>query len=408
MASAIVLVVDRLGAGHLGPYGNTWLETPQFNRLAARSLLCETVFADSPDLSAACRAYWTGRGAHEPALSDLLNLPAQAARAGASTLLVTDDESVASDPLAASFGECELIASPPTESGPADTIEQTGMFRLITAALAAIERSRDPLLAWIHARGMSAAWDAPREYRERLADPEDPAPPDFRQPPDRRLPKSFDPDEVLGVVQAYAAQVHVLDECLGLLLDALAQREEHQEVLLACTSPRGCPLGEHGRIGPCDGALYSELLQVPLLIQFPHAREPIRTQRLVQPSDLFATILESCGWGVLSPAEHAASLLRVVHGYETPPRLAACAFAPQQRAIRTPAWLLRESEGENGVRHELFAKPDDRWDANEVSSRCGEIPALLAAELDRYEQAAAAGQLAELAPLAEILTDAWH
>jgi hypothetical protein len=84
------------------------------------------------------------------------------------------------------------------------------------------------------------------------------------------------------------------------------------------------------------------------------------------------------------------------------------AVAPGQRAIRTPAWLLRESRADGEVRHELFAKPDDRCEANEVSSRCGEIPALLAAELDRFEQAAAAGQLAELAPLPEILRDCWH
>ena len=66
VTSAVVLVMDRLGAGWLGPYGNTWLDTPNFNRLAARSVLCETAIADTPDLAASCRGFWTGRHAMEP------------------------------------------------------------------------------------------------------------------------------------------------------------------------------------------------------------------------------------------------------------------------------------------------------------------------------------------------------
>ena len=36
---AVVLVIDRLGAGYLGPFGNTWIDTPCFNQLASQSLL---------------------------------------------------------------------------------------------------------------------------------------------------------------------------------------------------------------------------------------------------------------------------------------------------------------------------------------------------------------------------------
>jgi hypothetical protein len=69
---------------------------------------------------------------------------------------------------------------------------------------------------------------------------------------------------------------------------------------------------------------------------------------------------------------------------------------------------MRESIQDGETRRELFAKPDDRWEANEVSSRCGEVSALLANELDRFEQAASTGRLAELAPLPELLLDCWR
>jgi arylsulfatase A-like enzyme len=417
--SAIVFVVDRLGAGFLGPYGNAWLPTPHCNRLAARALVAETVLADSPDLNQACRAFWTGRRALEPAADLETSLAARAARCGAKTLLVADDESVAQHPLAAQFGE-HVVVRTANASRSAARIEDTDLFHLVAAAIEAISQSSDPQLAWIHARGMAGPWDAPRALREQVADAEDPAPPNVIEPPERFLMQPVDPDEVLGLVQAYAGQVQLVDECLEMLLDSLDAQPNAEETLFALTSPRGYPLGEHGRVGVCDNALYSELLQVPLIVQLPRGEGRLmRTQRLIQTSDLFATLVEACGWGELTAAERAASLLRVAREESTSAREVVVAFAAGQRAIRTPAWLMRETRepshpqplshtGRGEKSYELFAKPDDRWEANEVSSRCGDVAELLAAQLDRIEQAARAGQLAELAPLPEILLDCWR
>ena len=407
--SAVILAIDRLGAGYVGPLGNTWLQTPHFNRLAAESLVCETALTDTPELSAALRALWTGRHALEPPADEGDSLAARARVSGAQSVLITDEQSAADSPLADTFDDQVFVESR-AGARRASRLEETGLFRLIAAALEAIDDRSVPFLAWIHSRGMSAPWDAPREYRERLADPEDPPPPDFVTPPERRLDRGFDPDEVLGVVQAYAAQVQLVDECLGLLLDALNERPDRNELLLAVTSPRGYPLGEHKRIGPCDDALYSELVQIPLLIRFPRGIGRLaRAQRLVQTCDLMPTILEACGWGEHDPAGFATSLWREAQGDQPlPPRQIACALAGNQRLIRTPAWLLRETRDQEQAHRELFAKPDDRWEANEIASRCHEVTALLASELDRFEQAARSRQLATLAPPPEVLLDVWR
>ena len=60
MNNAIVIVVDRLGAGYFGPYGNTWIQTPNGNRLAARSVLFEFAMTDAVDLPTVYRSYWQG------------------------------------------------------------------------------------------------------------------------------------------------------------------------------------------------------------------------------------------------------------------------------------------------------------------------------------------------------------
>jgi hypothetical protein len=220
------------------------------------------------------------------------------------------------------------------------------------------------------------------------------------------LEENFDPDSLLGVVHAYAGQVALADMCLGLLLDAIDEHPLSRENLLVVTSPRGYPLGEHLRIGPCDEALYGELLHVPLLLRFPRCEHAlVRSPRITQPHELCSVVAEMCGW---QSNGMASSPLRELCGETIARPNVACALGRQQRAIRTPAWFLRELQVDESVLYELFAKPDDRWEANEVSSRCGDVVELLAAELDRFESAAARSTLSESPPLAELLYDIWR
>jgi hypothetical protein len=68
------------------------------------------------------------------------------------------------------------------------------------------------------------------------------------------------------------------------------------------------------------------------------------------------------------------------------------------RAIRTPAWFLRA-----GGQPELFAKPDDRWEVNNVASLCAEVVECLSDALAQFEVALPTGRIADLAPLADVL-----
>jgi hypothetical protein len=406
-ASAIVLVLDRLGAGWLAPYGNAWLDAPNFCRLAAQSVLAESLIADSPALDAACCGYWWGRHVletGEPAVASLADLARQA---GAAAVLLSDDAKLTQQGVAAGFAQADFsVFAEPTES--AASIEDTRLFRFFDAARGLIEKQAGPSLLWLHSRGMNGAWDAPLEMRYQFADDDDPLPPDFIEPPDRVLPADFDPDELLGYGQAYAGQVALADMCLGMLLEAIDEHPAARDALLIVTSPRGYPLGEHRRVGASDEALYGELLHVPLLVRFPANEHSLtRCRGIVQPRELFRLIAQTCGWWPEGLAPQSGMLAELT-GMSPSLGDVACSVARGQRSIRTPAWFLRESRDRETAKHELFAKPDDRWEANEVASLCPEAVALLAAELDRFEQGAAQGQLAERPPLAELLCDIWR
>src|SRR5258707_291210 len=49
--NAISLVVDRLHVGYLGCYGNSWISTPNFDRLAADGFLFDQALIESPQLA---------------------------------------------------------------------------------------------------------------------------------------------------------------------------------------------------------------------------------------------------------------------------------------------------------------------------------------------------------------------
>ena len=243
-SNTIVVIVDRLGSGWLGPYGNTWTDTPELNRLASQSFLFEHALTDSPGLELVYRSYWQGLHAMCP-LADPgpRSLPALLAEAGVNPTLLTDDPRVAECRLAGDFDQ-PIRPSGPVAEEPVDEAGQSQLGQLFRAAIDWLQQASSPFLLWIHARGMDGLWDAPFCLRNQFADGEDPVPPSFVVPPQQKLPDDYDPDELLGVMQAYAGQVALVDIWLGALLDVLANRP----TTLLLTSPRGFPIGEHLRV----------------------------------------------------------------------------------------------------------------------------------------------------------------
>ena len=61
--NVVVLIVDRLHAGFVGAYGNTWIQTPNLDRLAGDSFLFDRAMIDSPRLESLYRSDWEGRHA---------------------------------------------------------------------------------------------------------------------------------------------------------------------------------------------------------------------------------------------------------------------------------------------------------------------------------------------------------
>jgi arylsulfatase A-like enzyme len=383
--NAIVIAIDGLRASALGAYGNTWHPTPALDALASQSLVLDWMYCREPTPQGFYRDAWQ---AVDQSLSKRLGA------LGIQAALTTDDGWAAEKAQTTDFTEIQRIEIDGADS--AATVADTQMARLFALAVDQLASwkaasSSTPGLLWVHAGGFYAAWDAPLELRQALLDEDDLAAPRFVAPP--VLVAVEDHDALLLCRAAYAAQTMVLDECVGALAAALTELELDQNTLVILIGVRGYALGEHSSVGGLS--LYGELLHVPCLVRIPGLNPPSpRSPQLAQPADVAATLLD---WFEGSPlpgergANSALSFVKPQYG-ESARQFVVALGQNGERVIRTPAWMLRQAPHDRRLSGaqttpgiELYVKPDDRWEANEVAARCPDVAARLLALLDRAE-----------------------
>ncbi|MCH2115257.1 MAG: hypothetical protein MK171_10155 [Pirellulales bacterium] len=395
---AICLVVDGLRASALGAYGNTSFATPHLDALASRSLVVDWLWADGAALPNFYRGAWQGRHAMRPNV-EAPEVPELLARSGTRQWLVTDDPWLIGKSAALPFDKTLLIESAAPE--PAATFDQTHLAKLLSETVlhlaewrAHADQDNGHSLLWLHTRGLTGPWDAPLAARAELVEEGDPPPLGIVQAPNL-LCDLDDPDEMHAYRIAYAAQVAVLDKCVGAFYDSLSECRAGSETLLMLLGSRGFALGEHGAIGCSSNKMFSETLHLPWLLHVCGNRQPRqRYASLCQSADVGATLLDWFGLGGPGPTD-GQSILSALAGKLCSGRQTAVSLGEAgERAIRTPGWLLRRAApaAHSPALAELYAKPDDRWEYNDVASRCPQVVEWLSAELARFEACASSGE----------------
>ena len=385
---AIVLVIDGLRASALGCYGNTLSRTPNFDDFASRSAVVERFWADSPHLprfyQSAAKGIHNSRGdvtpAERSALSQLLD------DEGVPCRLITDDPSAVE-----AFPGSEVAELSTQSVERAADVADTAFAEFCSAVVERLDAwlgDGAGSLTWVHTRGLCGPWDAPLELRAELLDEDDPPPLEDLQPP-TEMDSTADPDLQLLYRTAYLAQVAAIDACFGPLWHAINEVMADRETLLVLTGSRGFALGEQGRIGTDCCQYHSNRLHLPWLLHVCDDELPRpRVAGLAQPADLFTTLLDWLGLAVPASTDGLSALPHMEEGTAIPRELAV-AQGDNECALLTPDWLLRQV-GEEGP--QLFAKPDDRWEHNDVAVRCREEVEQLEASLASFKEAATTGK----------------
>jgi arylsulfatase A-like enzyme len=395
-ANVLCIAIDGWHGGYVGAYGNTQFPTPGIDRWAARGVVCDQAMVAGVGTGVGIEADSEFGIRDSGAVA--LGLARALAQGGWRTSLVSDDVGAVKSIAPAFDAHVDVPYEPAKRAAVA--IEGTQLFRMFAALGDAVgdaaadgaaedtaARDERPFFIWAHARAMNGGWDAPYAMRRLILDEDDPDPPRELQFSPRRLAANVDPDLLLGLRAAYAGQIAVLDECLAALDDLLDETRLRQRTLVALVGVRGYPLGEHGIFGLGLGPLHEELLHVPLILRFPgdeHAT--VRLPQLVTHADLLPTVCDACG--VPMPAANAASLMPIVTRESGAWRDHVCHRLADEEAITTPAWRLRKSADTV----QLYVKPDDRWEVNDVSTRCGDVAEKLVAAMQAARESEARGE----------------
>jgi arylsulfatase A-like enzyme len=400
-----VLVVNLRGLqlGYVGCYGNRWVETPTLDRLAAEGVVFDQHFADQPDAAGACRAWRSGRYLLPPA--DVApppapDLPALLHAHGIPTTLVLDGSRPLPEDFRAGWQSVRVV--------PAEAEEGTSLERTLEACLEAVEElaEADRWLVWICLGTLLPPWDPPDDYldaylHEEASDEDEEDEAEEREPlsplldPEPGEIDREDDETFLRLQRSYAAAVTHLDAGLGLLFEELRKAGLLDELLLLVTADHGLPLGEHGIVGGCRPWLHAELVHLPLLVRLPGAAEAgRRVAALTQSVDLPPTLLDA--FGLPAADVHGHSLLPLLRGQAEEVREYACsaleAGGAVEWALRTPEWCfllpVRQGEGEPARAPQLYVKPDDRCEMNDVRQHHLELAERLEGVLRGFADAA--------------------
>jgi arylsulfatase A-like enzyme len=467
--NVIVVVCNSLHLGFLGPYGNSWVETPALDRLASEGVVFDHHYAENLTTLPTRRSWWTGRyGFPDPDLgwtplrTEEAILPDLLWNQGVRSALISDvpylrepgngfgrgfDEVVwirgqGYDPFVpdgdSRAGAIRVEDEPalrlPSQEDPdyslwqgrweqylrnravlrTDLEENTGVARTVRAAIEWLERpgdGRDRFFLWLDLFSPHGPWDPPQPYRDQyaaaepdefeagdegdLVEEEDDAVAGLEEVavlidvPASPVGDALDEAELLRLRRTYAGMVTLTDTWLGVLFDALRRQGRLEDTLIIFTGDQGEPLGEHGYVRRFRPWLYEELIHTPLIVRLPGgAFGGIRHQALVQPVDLLPTVLSALA---LPPSDsaHGHDLLPLLRGDATKVRDYAClGMDVEEFAIRTHNWHLivpREADPDDVPRGpELYRKPEDRWDQNNVIEQHPDVAEHLELTLRRF------------------------
>ncbi|MEV4582211.1 sulfatase [Nonomuraea jabiensis] len=325
---AVILMFDSLNRHLLAPYADTFVDAPNFARLAAKAVTFDNFYAGSLPCMPARREMHTGRynflhrswGPLEP-FDD--SMPELLKRAGVHTHLVSDHPHYWEDGGATyhtRYSTWEFFRGQEgdpwkgvvaADGGPAspyaamkrqDVINRTYMpteaehsqTLTVDAGLHFLETNADAdrWLLQIELFDPHEPFFTHQHYKDRY--PHDYAGPAFDWPPYQKV---LEPHEQVEHARLeYAALVSMCDRSLGRVLDFMDERGMWDDTLLIVNTDHGFLLGEHGWWAKSVMPWFNELVHLPMFLWDPRTGgRDLRRGELAQTIDIAPTVLRYFG-----------------------------------------------------------------------------------------------------------------
>lgn len=173
----------------------------------------------------------------------------------------------------------------------------------------------------------------------------------------------LDPAHLAYVRRLYRGELQVVDQALGQLLDALAERKELDDAVLVLVGIHGEEFLEHGGTGH-GRTLYEESIHVPLAIRAPKLLAPGRVEVPVDLLDLGPTLADLLGVD-FDPQWQGESLVPLIDDPQPPPRLVVSYLGDGSRAaiVGDYKFVLGPGRGRESQHfYDLQTDPEERQD----------------------------------------------
>jgi choline-sulfatase len=193
-------------------------------------------------------------------------------------------------------------------------------------------RREDPFFLFVGFPGPHDPWDAPTEAVDRYRDIEVSMPLSTMRPVVERTGRYRDLlnsflwlsdsetmtlDAIRGMRRAYAADITVIDDAIGRIVDALARKGRLDDTWVIYTSDHGEMAGNHSMLSKC--VLYDQAVRVPLVVRPPGGCGPRVIDVRVEHFDTAATV-RAIAEAPSIPDGEGRSLLGCVEGEDPEPR----------------------------------------------------------------------------------------
>ncbi len=388
--NVILIISDTFRRDHLRCYGNEWIHTPNLDQLAREGMVFDRAYTGSfPTVPHRCDIMtgrftftyfeWSRLPDKEVVVSETLG------KASFTTMMVADTPHILQHGynFQRGFGgfewirgqendrwqtyprDPELPCAPEKLRSPDHTVKQylrnvhgrtreEDYFapRTMRAGMDWLEENahQGPFFLYVDTFDPHEPWDPPGHYTD-LYDPgyqgEEVIYPSY-------APCDFlTPEELKHVRALYAGEVTLVDAWVGRLLRRIDELGLRDSTAVIFTTDHGFCHGEHGLMGKSiitEGysthvPLWEEIARIPLIVRVPGLEADRRSDALVQPPDITATIYDLAG---VRPPEtvQGRSFLPVLRGETEEHREFAVSSssiihgggARRWSAISTPEW----------------------------------------------------------------------